>query len=111
MVKFIAPSKREKAKELVEKFIETGEVDKGLVRSLVEGRVKEAAATAEDLANRAEELVSQIEGIECDKCDELKRDLEDVINYLRNEEVSEEELGEIEEFLDEVEEMIEKAQA
>lgn len=109
MVKFTSPIKRQKARELVESYLESGELNRDLVRSLIEGRIQEASATAEDLAARAEEILSEIEGIDCDKCEELKRDLTDVINYLRSDEVDEESLGEIEEFLDEIEEMIRRA--
>lgn len=96
--------------QFIEEFVEKGEVSPKTLEEVVKEVEEEMESTvAQDLIARVEELISEIEGVECSECEKLRNDLEDALAFLKSGDYNEEDLGEVEEWLDEVEEVIGKA--
>lgn len=95
----------EKVATIVETFLKSGEIDRQGIKSILE----EGDISAEELIGRVEKALESIEGVGCPECDKLESDLKDALEFLKKGDYSEDDLEEVKDWLEEVEEMIEKS--
>ncbi len=86
-------------KQLIEHYKKTGKVDRGLLLKLLEQ--VEGGIDIEELKARIQNLLSQLEGLDCEDAQRVMVDLQDALDYL--EQATEQELMDILAFVEELE--------
>lgn len=86
-------------KQLIEHYKKTGKVDRGLLLKLLEQ--VEGGIDIEELKARIQNLLSQLEGLDCEDAQRVMVDLQDALDYL--EQATEQELMDIIAFVEELE--------
>lgn len=90
--------------QIVNKFFETGELDRQALRKIIEAKLSEEDMGLQERIGTLIDKLSEME--ECEKCEEMIEDLKELLDKVESGEVSEEEaqeiVSEIENALEEV---------